>query len=281
MSIERATPTICDVKDWLTTILTIAGLIVLAFVIRSLVLKRSTAGTADDVAIGVKPADKEQEAPIAGEIPGEPPTDPDIPMEWESKHHPFIGFPEEPAPVDQIKISAPRARAKHPHDDMVRIPGGDITVGQEGIGLAEPAHQAYVGAFMLDRYEVTCEQYRQFIVETDHPEPALADDWAVDYSWRVKQYPEGTGDHPVTLVSFIDATKYCRWAGKRIPTGAEWEKAARGTDKRRYPWGNEWDGRKSHTVERITGPLRALSEWTAIVEGDDDEKILRPFPVGS
>jgi sulfatase modifying factor 1 len=106
-----------------------------------------------------------------------------------------------------------------------------------GIFASEmPTRTVYVETFFVDKYEVTNAQYQRCVTAGVCKAPAS---WA-----ETGTYPDGQGDYPVVNVSWQDADTYCQWAGRRLPTEVEWEKAARGTDGRRYPWGNEWeDGR--------------------------------------
>ncbi len=257
--------------------LVIVGLIGLGLGIRSLIIKRS-ASTKGAVA-SAETADGAAPVAVPGDEPGFEAPDPDEPLDWEVEHHPFLGYPPEDRTAEEIMIEYPKGKAEYPLDDMVKVPAGDFTMGDDRHPSSKPKQRVFVKAFELDRYEVTNEEYRVFIKETKHKQPALPDEWARHYSWRVQQYPKGTGDHPVTLVSFADAVAYCRWVGKRLPTEAEWEKAARGPGHFNYPWGNKWDGRKSHTVERLLGPLKSEKEYMALA--DQEDRIMRPFPVGS
>jgi formylglycine-generating enzyme required for sulfatase activity len=119
---------------------------------------------------------------------------------------------------------------------MVNIPEGSFIRGSsEGTGRSDemPREKIYVDAFSIDKFEVTNKRYLAFIAATGHKEP-------------FNVYEEGTlfkvadiHDLPVVQVTWHDAADYCQWVGKRLPTEAEWEKAARGTDGRIYPWGNE------------------------------------------
>lgn len=116
---------------------------------------------------------------------------------------------------------------------MAWIPDGAFTMGaQEGAAKGKPVHEVYLYAFYIDTYEVTTKHYAQFLaaVGAGHPElkPML---------WE--QATPYDGDRPVIGVAWTAAEAYCAWTGKRLPTEAEWEKAARGTDGRTYPWGNE------------------------------------------
>ena len=121
---------------------------------------------------------------------------------------------------------------------MVLVPAGEFLMGSNDED-AESPHRVYLDAFYIDTYEVTNTRFQQFVQATKHRTQAERDD--AQRTWRM---PRGAGSslngleqHPVVYVNQGDAMAYCAWAGKRLPTEAEWEKAARGTDGRMYPWG--------------------------------------------
>ena len=112
---------------------------------------------------------------------------------------------------------------------MMQIPEGAFTMGSDdGLPNERPQHQVTLDTFYIDQYEVTIGQYAAFLEAAKRRAPPTWDEEAVT----------AAGDRPAVGVSWTDADAYCKWAGKRLPTEAEWEKAARGTDGRRYPWGH-------------------------------------------
>lgn len=125
-----------------------------------------------------------------------------------------------------------------PPSGMAYIPGGEFLMGSnDGDDLERPQHKVTVGPFFIDRYEVTCEDYEKFVRATGHQVPD---------GWKNGSYLPGAARRPVTGVDWDDANAYARWAGKRLPTEEEWEFAARGSDGRRYPWGDEWSARAAN-----------------------------------
>lgn len=142
-------------------------------------------------------------------------------------------------PVKAISVKAP--------EGMVLVPGGPFSMGTDEedhtgdhtirqFADANPRHTVEVGPFYMDKTEVTNAQYKQFCDATHYPAPP---------HWKGSAYPDGAAQVAVYNVNWWEATAYAGWAGKRLPTEAEWEKAARGTDGRRYPWGGEWDATKA------------------------------------
>jgi formylglycine-generating enzyme required for sulfatase activity len=130
-----------------------------------------------------------------------------------------------------------RYSADNPPAGMVHVPGGTFLMGGNSDPFERPPHEVTVAAFFIDQHEVTCEEYAAFVRASNHRPPP---------SWSGGSFPQGWARLPVTGVDWNDAKAYADWAGKRLPTEAEWEFAARGTDGRRYPWGNDWRARAAN-----------------------------------
>lgn len=137
----------------------------------------------------------------------------------------------QPAPSASIATQPPPSSTTPP-DGMVYVDGGLYDVGRDdGDPYARPRRTVTLAPFFIDRTEVTNAQYKRFIDATGHASPE---------GWSDGNFPAGAGELPVTNVSWQDAADYARWMGRRLPTEAEWEAAARGKDGRVYPWGNRW-----------------------------------------
>jgi iron(II)-dependent oxidoreductase len=130
---------------------------------------------------------------------------------------------------------------------MVRVPAGAFLMGSnEGPADERPQHKVTIREFLIDRNKVTNDQFAKFLNSVGPAGPKGEKYFDVDDDdarvhrregrWRADS---GHENHPVVEASWDGAVAYCAWAGKRLPTEAEWEKAARGTDGRKYPWGNE------------------------------------------
>jgi formylglycine-generating enzyme required for sulfatase activity len=166
-------------------------------------------------------------------------------------------------------------------EGMVPVPAGEFTMGtnrSEDVGPntprsnndARPIHRVTLPAFFIDKTEVTNAQYKKYCDATDYPAPPI---------WKNGNFPTGEDEFPVTHVNWFEAAAFAAWAGKRLPSEAEWEKAARGTDAREYPWGNNWDAsrvtRDRSSAEKVgqhpngASPFGAFDmagnvfEWTA------------------
>ncbi|MDO9117031.1 MAG: SUMF1/EgtB/PvdO family nonheme iron enzyme [Nitrospira sp.] len=157
---------------------------------------------------------------------------------------------------------------------MALIPSGEFRMGtaegSDGLADEHPERLVFLHAFLLDRFEVTNEAYAAFVQSTGHRPPANNN--PASTIWDGATYPQAIAKHPVVNVSWDDAVAYCQWSGKRLPTEAEWEKAARGTDGRRYPWGNDWSWTKANSASYWAGQtieFQSGADWEAFwIKGD-------------
>ena len=165
--------------------------------------------------------------------------------------------------------------------EMVFVPAGKFIMGTSDAQLEkivqgisrlreqfrheQPQHTVYLDSFYIDKYEITNAQFERFVNATSYVTDAEREGWG--YVWegfdvwpRISgadwRHPVGPGsgirnrmDHPVVQTSYRDAVVYAKWAGKRLATEAEWEKAARGTDGRIFPWGNTWLSTRLNSLE--------------------------------
>lgn len=157
------------------------------------------------------------------------------------------------------------AKAGHDTDqrdpvEMVIIPAGPFIFGsskETGREDEWPRRKIVLHSFAIDKFEVTNARFLAFVKQTGHRYPPNP------YGEGLLKSVRGIENLPVVQVNWYDASEYCQWAGKRLPTEAEWEKAARGSDGRMYPWGNvpptknhanferDWDG--THTLHPAGG----------------------------
>jgi formylglycine-generating enzyme required for sulfatase activity/tRNA A-37 threonylcarbamoyl transferase component Bud32 len=165
--------------------------------------------------------------------------------------------------------------------EMVFVPAGEFVMGSEDLGDDErPAHRVYLDGFWIDRYEVTNERFARFADATGYRAEAETRGWG--WLWNGSEWeevegadwrhPRGPGssiedkmDHPVALVSWNDADAYCRWAGKRLPSEAQWEKAARGpaTERgRSYAWGDKFNIARANTRESERGDTAPVGSFS-------------------
>jgi sulfatase modifying factor 1 len=140
------------------------------------------------------------------------------------------------------------------HSSMVEVPAGWFWMGEDNDRRSNrPKREVYLDAFAIDRMEVTNAEFALFMNETDY----------VVEGWDPSLLAEHANE-PVVGILWKDADAYCSWVGKRLPTEAEGEKAARGTDGRRFPWGDRWDPTLANTQE---GSLNTLAPVGSFPEG--------------
>jgi formylglycine-generating enzyme required for sulfatase activity len=144
---------------------------------------------------------------------------------------------------------------------MVYVPDGEFIMGSSDSDASadseKPLHSVKLDEFWIDKYEVTNADFAQFVEATGYQTDAEKE--GLSKTWR--DAAEDEDNHPVVYVSWNDAVAYCQWLGKRLPTEAEWEKAARGTDGKIWPWGNDWDEDKVNCKDAGPGHTTAVGSY--------------------
>lgn len=130
---------------------------------------------------------------------------------------------------------------------MIYVPAGAFISGPP-----EAQQDLTLPAFYVDVKLVTNRKYSDFMRAAGAAAPP---------HWPSRELPEGLADHPVVNITWDDAAAYAKWAGRRLPTAEEWQKAARGVDGRRYPWGNEFDEQRCNTKESGVGALTRAGRY--------------------
>ena len=169
------------------------------------------------------------------------------------------------------------AEIKHPKDNsvMISIPEGEFTMGSGEYAAEKPVQKIYLDRYYIDKFLVTNAQFKKFVEETQYITDAEKEGYGmvrIGRRWkRVKEANwktpdgltsiEGKDDNPVTQVSYNDALAYCQWAGKDLPTEAQWEKAARGLEGNEYPWGNSEPDDTMANFDNIIGSTTPVTDY--------------------
>ncbi len=180
---------------------------------------------------------------------------------------------------------------------LVFVPGGDFLMGTDNSSYANerPAHTVFLDPYWMDRTEVTNTMFEAFVDQAGYQTDAEKRGSSYGYNtdtgrseqiqgenWQHPLGPDSgladLGEHPVVHVSWNDAQAYCEWAGRRLPTEAEWEKAARGTDAGTFPWGNDFDGTRLNSADVSLGAGRGNSNFN---DGFQLSAPVGSFPMGS
>ncbi|MGI8786274.1 MAG: formylglycine-generating enzyme family protein [Pyrinomonadaceae bacterium] len=152
------------------------------------------------------------------------------------------------APAGEIKISSGESTV-----------GGEVMLSKDEGTLKMPLRRVSVADFAIGETEVTNAQYAEFVEAAKHKSPL---------DWKDGKFLPGTGDEPVTNITWADANDYCAWLSKelgatvRLPSEAEWERAARGDTDNKYPWGNKWNDEAAQSVE-TNGKIRSVKSLSA------------------
>jgi len=161
----------------------------------------------------------------------------------EERHRPAAGQPVGPGTFAPKRKQAPKpsyppVMISYDGSEMVLIEAGTFIIGAiDHKPDTLPVRELFLDSYYIDRYPVTNELYLRFVQETNYPPPP--------HWWNPEEkgghyFPADKSAYPVVNVQYDDAKMYCKWAGKRLPSEAEWEKAGRSTDGRLFPWGNAW-----------------------------------------
>lgn len=180
---------------------------------------------------------------------------------------------------------------------MIEVPGGDVFLGcNRGVDTQCKAHEApgrtsRVALFLVDRTEVTAGAYARCVragacSREGAALPYYDDRTWPEWSWSCNLGKAGRERHPINCVDWSQADAYCRWLDKRLPTEVEWEKAARGTDGRKYAWGNQAYGPSIARVANVADMAlrREQPDWLVAEGYDDGHYATSPvasFPLGA
>ena len=170
------------------------------------------------------------------------------------------GFsPENPRPP------APALRDVLP-GELVKVPAGPFWMGSDEAPDEGPRRKVTLPVYWVERTEVSVARFLSFVSSGGYQQRAH---WSAEgWSWKKTQGKpldaKAARDRPVVRVSYWEAEAFCRWSGRRLPSEAQWEKAARGTDGRRFPWGDEADpGRSNHWIYKHAPPTTDDGAWPA------------------
>jgi formylglycine-generating enzyme required for sulfatase activity len=168
-------------------------------------------------------------------------------------------------PLEFLVFSLARVE---PPPGMALIPAGEFIMGSDEVdregNQAElgnrkpwyldehPRRKLFLPDFFIDRYEATNQEYFDFVQKKKRKPPP---------SWKGGRYPEGQAHLPVVEVNWYEAQAFCQWRGKRLPTEAEWEKAARGPGGKVFVWGNEFDPKKGNVSAAGQGGVTMVGRW--------------------
>jgi formylglycine-generating enzyme required for sulfatase activity len=164
-----------------------------------------------------------------------------------------------PGTVSHVPRSNPDRRIHEKTGiELIRIPAGPFLYGDDKRKIELPE-------YWIGRAPVTNAQYKRFLdANPDHPVPFFDNDWAKPYNWDAKRrmYSPDKAEHPVVLVNWHDAKAFCDWAGLALPSEEQWEKAARGTDGRKWPWSDEPPTKNHCNFGKNVGSTTAVGNYS-------------------